>query len=128
MLQGQGWPALSFVNIALTQAVAVGVPSAPQFIAQGVAVDGTGQFMYTFSIPVNQGWESVPQINIQVMTLDQMSSAVTPFYVTAGVPGEYTPPGGPGIPGQPSSPWRPFETPAWGAPAPGQEFPVRPMG
>ena len=113
-LQGQGWPAQSFLSVALTQPVAAGAPQQPpQFIAQGIPVDGTGQFMYTFSIPVGQGWENVSQIIILLLTTDQLQSAVTPFYVTQGTPG-VVPPSDPGLP---VSPWRPIETPAWEPPS-----------
>jgi hypothetical protein len=113
-LLGQGWPAQSSLSVALTQPVAAGAPQQPpQFIAQGIPVDGAGRFTHAFSIPVGQGWENVSQIIILAMTADQLRSAVTPFYVTQGAP-EVVPPSDPGLP---VSPWRPMETPVWQLPS-----------
>ena len=101
------------LKVALTQPVAVGAPpQPPQFIAQGIPVDGKGQFMYTFSVPVGQGWENVSQIIILALTSDRLQSAVTPFYVSQGTPGMVPP-----DPDSPVSPWRPIETPVWEPPS-----------
>jgi hypothetical protein len=123
-LQGSGWPAQSFVNISLTQPYTAGtLAQPPQVIASGVPVNAAGEFAYTFTIPVGQGWENQTQIVILVMTANQLYSAVTPFYVGQGSPGVIPPDDG-----SSPSPWRPLETPAWGPPSrlPGQS--IRPMG